>query len=251
MAINTSQQKYKVKLSHHVPKFDYFAVVKSKAYMRQLSEYINNDFKPFSSIETVAEIQDFFADCTFSHFPVLNDGIYVGCISSVDAETFENQKKLADYRYALEGFFVRDSMIWLDVLEVFARNNANLVPILDERNNYIGYYEIADVIKFLNETPFLKETGGIIVVEKPIVDYSMSQITQIVESNNGKLLGVFVSEATNDKVQVTIKMTLGAVNEIIQSFRRYNYDIVSEHYEDDYLNNLKERSEYLDKYLNI
>ena len=89
------------------------------------------------------------------------------------------------------------------------------------------------------------------MVEKPIVDYSMSQITQIVESNNGKLLGVFVSEATNDKVQVTIKMTLGAVNEIIQSFRRYNYDIVSEHYEDDYLNNLKERSEYLDKYLNI
>lgn len=225
--------------------------LKDSAYMRQLSEYINNDFKPFSSNETVAEIQDFFADCNFSHFSVLNDGIYMGCISSVDAETFEIQKKLADYRYALEGFFVRESMIWLDVLEVFARNNANVVPILDERNNYIGYYEITDVIKFLNETPFLKETGGIIVVEKPILDYSMSQITQIVESNNGKLLGVFVSEATNDKVQVTIKMTLGAMNEIIHSFRRYNYEIVSEHHEDDYLNNLKERSEYLDKYLNI
>ena len=219
--------------------------------MRHLSEYINNDFKPFSSSETVAEIQDFFADLTFSHFPVLDDEIYIGSISAVDAETFEIQKKLTDYRYALEGFFVRDYMIWLDVLEVFARNNANVVPILDETNKYIGYYEITDVIKFLNETPFLKETGGIIVVEKPITDYSMSQITQIVESNNGKLLGVFVSEADNSKVQVTIKMTLGAVNEIIQSFRRYNYDIVSEHYEDDYLNNLKERSEYLEKYLNI
>jgi Mg/Co/Ni transporter MgtE len=203
------------------------------------------------STETVAEIQDFFADCTFSHFPVLDNGIYIGSISAVDAETFEPQKRLTDYRYALEGFFVRDIMIWLDVLEIFARNNANLVPILDETNKYIGYYEITDIIKFLNETPFLKETGGIIVVEKPILDYSMSQITQIVESNNGKLLGVFVSEATNEKVQVTIKMTLGAMNEIIQSFRRYNYEIVSEHHEDDYLNNLKERSEYLDKYLNI
>lgn len=219
--------------------------------MRHLSEYINNDFKPFSSSETVAEIQDFFADLTFSHFPVLDDEIYIGSISAVDAETFEIQKKLTDYRYALEGFFVRDYVIWLDVLEVFARNNANVVPILDENNKYIGYYEITDVIKFLNETPFLKETGGVIVVEKPILEYSMSQITQIVESNNGKLLGVFVSEADHSKVQVTIKITLGAVNEIIQSFRRYNYDIVSEHYEDDYLNNLKERSEYLDKYLNI
>lgn len=225
--------------------------LKDTAYMRELSEYINNDFKPFSSQETVAEIQDFFAENTYSHFPVLDNAVYMGCISSVDAETFEIQKNLADYRYALEGFFVRSEMIWLDVLEVFARNNANVVPILDETNKYVGYYEITDVIKFLNETPFLKETGGIIVVEKSINDYSMSQITQIVESNNGKLLGVFVSEANTEKVQVTVKITLGGMNEIIQTFRRYNYEIISEHNEDNYLNNLKERSEYLDKYLNM
>ncbi len=58
-----------------------------------------------------------------------------------------------------------------------------------------GYYELEDIVKFFHETPFLKEQGGIIVVEKSIIDYSMSQITQIVESNNGKLLGLFVSEA--------------------------------------------------------
>ena len=79
----------------------------------------------------------------------------------------------------------------------------------------------------------------------------MSQITQIVESNNGKLLGLFISEANNEKIQITIKITLGSMNEIIQSFRRFNYEIVSEHNEDNYLTILKERSEYLDKYLNI
>lgn len=219
--------------------------------MRELSEYINNDFKPFKSTETVADIQDFFAEGTYSHFPVLDTGVYLGCISGVDAETFEPQKAISEYRYALEGFFVRNGMIWLDVLEVFARNNANLVPILDDSNKYVGYYEITDVIKFLNETPFLKETGGIIIVEKSTNDYSMSQITQIVESNNGKLLGVFVSEANAEKVQVTVKITLGGMNDIIQTFRRYNYEIISEHQEDNYLNNLKERSEYLDKYLNM
>jgi len=219
--------------------------------MRQLSEYVNNDFKPFSDTDAVVEIQDFFADLNYSHFPVMEGGIYIGCISAVDAETFEAQRPITDYRYALEGFFVRTGMVWLDVLEVFARNNANIVPILDATNKYIGYYEITDIIKFLNETPFLKESGGIIVVEKPVADYSMSQITQIVESNNSKLLGIFVSQADAEKVQITIKTTLGSINEIIQSFRRYNYEIISEHHEDDYLNTLKERSEYLDKYLNI
>jgi hypothetical protein len=93
--------------------------------------------------------------------------------------------------------------------------------------------------------------GGIIIVEKNINDYSMSQISQIVESNNGKLLGMFVSNAEADKIQVTIKITLGSMNDIIQTFRRYNYEIISEHQEDNYLNALKERSDYLDKYLNI
>lgn len=225
--------------------------IKRKEYMRELSEYINNDFKPFSSQESIASIQDFFADNTFSHFPVWENNIYLGCISSVDAETFDFDKSIADYRYTLEGFFVRNSMIWLDVLEIFAQNNANLVPILDENNKYLGYYEISDVIKFLNETPFLKEAGGIIIVEKAAIDYSMSQIAQIVESNNGKILGIFVSEANNEKVQITIKITIGGMNDIIQTFRRYNYEIISEHHEDVYLNNLKERSEYLDKYLNL
>ncbi len=219
--------------------------------MRLLSEYINNDFKPFTSLDTIATIQDFFIDITYSHFPIVDNGVFLGCISAVDVETFEAPKTVADYRYAVEGFFVRTTMIWLDVLEVFAKNNSNIVPILDDANQYIGYYEITDIIKFLNETPFLKETGGVIVVEKPTEDYSMSQITQIVESNNGKLLGVFVSDANATKVQVTIKTTLGAMNEIIQSFRRYNYEIISEHNEDNYLNTLKERSEYLDKYLNL
>lgn len=225
--------------------------LREATFMRLLSKYINNDFKPFSTTENVTAIQDFFADVSYSHFPVMDNEIYQGCIAFVDAETFEPQKSIADYRYALEGFFVRNSSIWLDVLEIFARNNANIVPILDENNKYVGYYEITDVIKFLNETPFLKEAGGIIIVEKPIADYSMSQITQIVESNYGKLLGAFVSEANNEKIQVTVKITLGSINEIIQTFRRYNYEIVSEHQEDDYLNNLKERSEYLNKYLNM
>ena len=207
--------------------------------------------RPIAVNDFLVTVQDFFIDVPYSHFPVLENDVYIGCISAVDAETFDMNKKVSDYRYAFEGFFVRNNMVWLDVLEVFARNNSNIVPILNENNQYIGYYQITDVIKFLNETPFLKETGGIIVVEKAVIDYSMSQIAQIVESNNGKLLGLFVSEANNDKVQITVKTTLGGINDIIQTFRRYNYEIVSEHNEDNYINNLKERSEYLDKYLNI
>jgi CBS domain-containing protein len=219
--------------------------------MTEITDYITNDYKGIDSQETIATIQDFFVDVNFSHFPILNEGVFIGNIAADDVETFDLDKKIDDYKYTLEGFFARKSMIWLDVLEVFAKNHSNIVPVLDDENLYAGYYEIEDIIKFFHETPFLKEQGGIIVVQKNVIDYSMSQIAQIVESNNGKILGMFVSEATVDTIQITIKIAIGGLNDIIQTFRRYNYEIVSEHSEDNYINSLKERSEYLDKYLNI
>lgn len=219
--------------------------------MTEITNYITNDFKAIDSQETIVAAQDFLIDLSFSHFPIVEEGVYIGSIASDDLETFDADKKVGDYKYTLEHFFARTNMIWLDVLEVFANNQTNIVPVLDEMNNYVGYYEIGDIMKFFHETPFLKEAGGIIIVKKGILDYSMSQITQIVESNNGKLLGLFVSDSDIESIEITIKISLGAMNEIIQTFRRYNYEIVSEHQEDNYINNLKERSDYLDKYLNI
>ncbi|MBC7440706.1 MAG: acetoin utilization protein acuB [Flavobacterium sp.] len=219
--------------------------------MTPLSEYINNDFKPIESSENIAIVQDFFAEINFSHFPIIEDSVYIGSIAADDVENFDADKTVSNYRYALDGFFARTNMIWIDVMEIFARNHTNIMPVLDEKNVYAGYYEINDVINFFTETPFLKELGNVIIIEKPVADYSMAQITQIIESNNGKLLGAFISNSTIDKIQITVKISLGTINEILQTFRRYDYEIVSEHQEDNYLSNLKERSDYLDKYLNI
>jgi CBS domain-containing protein len=219
--------------------------------MTDITDFINNDIKALRITDSVADAQDLFAEYPFSHFPVLEEGIYIGAARSEDMELMDIEKTMADLRFSFDRFYVRDSALWLDVLEVFAKNETNLLPVLDKDNKYLGYYEITDIIMFFHETPFLKETGGIIVVEKGINDYSMSQATQIVESNNGRVLGIFISEANMEKVQLTIKISLGGMSDILQTFRRYNYDIITEHQEDAYLNTLKDRSDYLDKYLNI
>ncbi|MBF00313.1 CBS domain-containing protein [Flavobacterium coralii] len=219
--------------------------------MIDITDFINNDVKPLRTTDSVADAQDLFAEYPFSHFPVLEDGIYVGSAGAEDTELMDIEKAVGDNRYSFDRFFVRNTTVWLDVLGEFAKNETNLLPVLDKDNNYLGYYEINDIITFFHETPFLKEEGGIIVVEKNLIDYSMSQVAQIVESNNGRLLGLFISEANTEKVQITLKISLGGMSDILQTFRRYNYEIISEHQEDTYLNTLKDRSDYLDKYLNI
>ena len=219
--------------------------------MLEITDYINTDFKAINSSDSIESVIFFFEEARFSHFPVVEDGVYIGCISSEEVETFDSSKKIADYRYALKGFFARTSMFWVDVLDVFSRNITTVIPVLSDENTYVGYYEITEVIQNFYETPFVKEYGGVIIVEKSILDFTMSQVVQIIESNEGRILGLYVSNTTPNKVQVTIKIVLGGMNEILQTFRRYGYDIISEFKEDVFLNNLKDRSAYLDKYLSI
>ncbi len=219
--------------------------------MNNLTSYINNEIKPLKHTQTIANAQDLFLDIPYTHFPVTEEGIYMGCISKENAELLNSEALINDSRFNFDRFFVRENMIWLDVLEIFAKNDSNIIPVLDTKNTYLGYYELEDVIRFLHETPFLKEEGGIIVVEKELDKFSMSQVAQIIESNNAKILGIFISNVVGNKVEITIKISQSGINDIIQTFRRYEYEIISEHQEDSYLNSLKERSEYLDKYLNI
>lgn len=55
-----------------------------------------------------------------------------------------------------EVFLQEQVCFGFDVLEIFARNNTNIIPVLDNLNKYVGYYEITDVIKNFYETPFSK-----------------------------------------------------------------------------------------------
>ncbi len=217
-----------------------------------LASYILNDIKPIKSNSNVTDLMLLFNQLTFSHIPVKDENdVFIGSFSETDVHCFDSDKPLSEYIYSIEPFFVRESTMWLDVLEAFAKNSTNVMPILNDKNKYLGYYELKDIIGLFDDTPFFSEAGGVLVIEKGINDYSFSEISQIVESNNGKLLGAFISKMNSDLIEVTLKIGNTSLNDIIQTFRRYSYNIISGHEEDSYLENLKDRSDYLNKYLNM
>ena len=205
----------------------------------------------FDVNDSMEEVIRFFNDTTHSHVAVVEENRFLGLLTENDVENFEVDTVINDYRYNLESFFVRKETLWLDVLEIFARNSANLVPVLDDKEAVTGYYDLSDVMSVFIETPFFAEPGGILVVEKGVRDYAFSEIAQIVETNNGKLIGAFITALENDMVQITLKISSTDLNEVTQTFRRYSYNILFGNSDDQFLENLKQRSEYLDKYLNV
>ncbi len=216
-----------------------------------LQSHIINTLPVSNLGDSMSEVIEFFQHTTYSHVAVVEDRLFIGVLAETDLETFEQVKKVEDYRYELEAFFARKDTFWLDALELFARKEANLIPVIDDNNLVLGYFDLNDVVSEFIDTPFFIEPGVILVVAKAIKDYSFSEIAQIVESNNAKLLGAIITETHNDIIQITLKITSESSNEVIQTFRRYNYNILFGNDEDQFLEDLKRRSDYLDKYLNV
>lgn len=215
-----------------------------------LSELIINDITPVTLNQHIGLVQQVFSNLTYSHIPVCNAGVFIGCLSENDSRCFNADVSVEDCRYAIEAFFVDWNTNWLEVLEAFAQNTANIMPVLKD-GVYVGYYELKDIISLFDQTPFFYEAGAILIVKKGARDYSFSEMSQIVESNNAKILGAFLTKLENDLAEITIKINNTGLSEIMQTFRRYGYTIVAGHEDDGYVQGLKERSDYLNKYLNI
>jgi len=214
--------------------------------------YILKETKPLRLEDKLEKAVQLLEDSGYSHLAVVSKGVYEGTVSLKQAEERSDlSTKIGDVRSLLNPVYVLNTMDWFDVLQVFATNNCNALPVIDKEKNYLGYYEIEDFLGLFRQTPFLHENGMTLVISKGVNDYSFSEIAQIIESNNATLFGAFVSAIDQEMAEIILKISLHDISNTIQTFRRYGYHIINEIHEDRYLQYLKERADYLEKYLNI
>lgn len=217
-----------------------------------INDYILKEIKALSLNCTVEMAQQRCANYPISHFPILEDNKLIGCFADSDIRTIEDTtNKLKEYSHLFHHFFATEKTPLLDLIALFADNDCNLIPVLNQEKDYIGYYELSDILDVFADSPFLHRDNETLVVSKTKSDFSMGEVAQIVENNKARLLGLYISYESNDEIRATLKISSREMNEVIQMFRRYDYHVISEHEDDFYLEELKERANYLKKYLDM
>ena len=217
-----------------------------------LQEYILNEIHELSLSSSLKTAQELFHAFPITHIPIVENGEFLGCLAESDAQTIEdNSLTISEYSHLIDYFFANKKSTSLELITLFADHDCNMMPVLNKKREYLGYFELSDILDVFSDSPFLHGDGVEIIVEKSKKEYAASEVTQIVESNNGKILGLYISNQTRDFTQVTVKVSSEDINEIIQTFRRYNYNIISQFEDDFYLQDLKDRSDYLQKYLDM
>ena len=69
--------------------------------------------------------------------------------------------------------------------------------------------------------------NSLVVIERPLVDYSLTDIARIVESNNARVMNLFVLPiADGNTLMISIKLNLIDITPVLMSFERFDYKTV-------------------------
>lgn len=188
-----------------------------------------------------------------SHLPIVNDKEFLGLISENDIYDLNMpEEPLGNHQLSLVRPYINENQHVLEAMELASRLKLSLVPVLDHRKNYLGVITITDLMHYFADLSALKNPGGIVVLELNHNDYSLAQIAQIVEGNDAKILGIFLSGSSDStKIELSLKLNVTDLTSIIQTFNRYNYTLVGSYMKhDDEEDLLEDRYNLLMKYLN-
>ncbi|HIP48589.1 MAG TPA: CBS domain-containing protein [Lutibacter sp.] len=217
-----------------------------------IKDFITTDYKALDLHDLITDVKVFFKDLPFTHFPVVENDVFIGMLAQSDIKHLTNSGiKIVDIKHLLLFYKTDIPDSCIDLISLFAQHDTDILPIIDKENNYIGYFELNDIIHLFNNAPFFKPNSTTLIIEKEESSYSMGEIAQIVEANNISLLGMYISNQRDIKTQITLRVDTENANEVIQSLRRYDYHVITQNKDDLHLEELKNRSDYLHKYLSI
>jgi len=189
-----------------------------------------------------------------SHLPIVNNLDFLGLISDADIyDMNQPTEPIGNHSLTLLKPYATSEQHIFEVIGLAARLKLSVVPVLDANKYYKGVITTSDLIRHIAGISSMDQPGGIVVLDLIERDYSLSQIAQIIESNNIKVLSMYVtSPPESTKLEVTLKLSSNDLTSVIRTFERYNYDVKTWVSSNDSIDQFyQERFDLLMKYLDI
>ena len=188
---------------------------------------ITEELPPLTHSDSGEKTLNWMEEFKVSHLPVLKYGKFVGVVSESDILDKMNLDKTLDELFQhLPKPYVLDSDHIYQVISRISELKLTVMPVLDANEKYLGCIPMQHLIVFIANTGSIKENGGILVLEMAASDYSMVEISQIIESNDAKILSSYMmSSQDSTNIEITLKINTLELDSIIRTLERYDYFI--------------------------
>jgi len=217
-------------------------------------DLINHMLPPLKGSDDAHKAIVWMEEFRCSYMPVVDEGKLLGFLSEdIILETNDIEKRVKDFDLVGVNCYVHLDTHFYDILKVAADNKLQLVAVLNNDQSYCGVITIQDTLTSFAQTAAVQLPGGILVLSMNHIDYSLAEISRLVEENHAKILSSIVKEDPLDpaKLRLTLKINQLDLSRIVATLERFSYKVIGRYHETKPMGDEKERIDMLLRYLDI
>jgi CBS domain-containing protein len=213
---------------------------------------ISDSIVPLRTSDTGEEALEIMNEFHVRHLPIVNNEQLLGLISEEDILDRDIKEDIGSFSLSVQYPYVQANDHLYEVMRLFAEQNLTVIPVVTGEQHYIGMILLEDLLHYFAASSSFTDPGSIVVLEMGRVDYSLSEIARIVESEGAVILSAFVhTYPESARIEVTIKINRQSIGAIIATLERFDYNIKAAFNEQQYQEVLKDRYDSLINYLNV
>ena len=216
-------------------------------------DLISASVPTLSLTDTVFQALQLMTDYHLSHLPVIADDKYLGLVNEGQLLNIEDDSTLLEtLQPDFFGIAVNENMHLVEAVRLTNEFNISVIPVIDSDKNWTGAITAPDLLKFVGKTFGMEDPGGLIILELEKREFSFSEISKIIETNDGYITQLNTYFDNNlGLLYVTMKINKFEISDIVATFQRYDYHVKYYFGEELYENELKTNYDHLMNYLNI
>lgn len=217
-------------------------------------ELINQMIPPLKKTDKASTAISWMDELGVKQLPVLEGNNYIGLLSA--EAIYQNNYEatsIANIELICTNVYVTANQHFYDILKIASAHGIQVIAVLGQEGNFLGVVTLNDIMLAFAESTSMQEAGGILILQLDGRDYSLTEISRLVESNDAKVLSTHVAQDKEEigKLRVTLKINEQDLNRIAATFERFNYKVVAKFQATDKEELHKERIDLLLKYLDI
>lgn len=190
-----------------------------------IGEIISSYYAEVSLTDTVQEVLERINELHFRQLPIVENDDFLGLIQEEDLLSAESDElTIQDIKRTSPFVYIYDYQHIYDALQVMAVYSYDIVAVVDKEHKYLGIVPQKTILETINNTLVTSESGATIVLEMDNKDYTLSQVSHIIESENARILSVTSRQLPDaDRIEMTIKVNKNNISAIVASLWRFDY----------------------------
>lgn len=208
---------------------------------------------PILANESCEKVLIWMDEFKVAHLPVVKGVEYMGLVSD-DMILDENDadKPVGKLNLIARRPFVYEHQHVYEVMKLMSDLNITVIPILDKQEKYLGLTTTQHIMSAITNMASIEQGGAVIVIAMNENDYSMTQLAQIIEGNDAKILSSYVTSSANStEIEVTLKLNKQEIGGILQTLYRYEFNVKETYAGNKYEEDMQDRFDSLMKFLDM